>query len=225
MSASPPIAAQKRTSPEVAEGPNVHFALQEKQRPFSASDHHEVGHRPASQAVISFLALQRARSDWGRVKWQSTSADDNLYSHSVARQPHGRSPRGRNRANACAHRCSRGHSFGRSAESGAHGAFLQGLQQLGWIDGRSVRIDTRWPAGDAADTRKYAAELVALSPDGSRATNLRRSLHVGFSRKHVSRRKPPRRFGRIADTTTDPESSKSGNGDLQHLREMTLRSA
>lgn len=105
------------------------------------------------------------------------------------------------------------------------GAFLQGLQQLGWIDGRSVRIDTRWPAGDAADTRKYAAELVALSPDGSRATNLRRSLHVGFSRKHVSRRKPPRRFGRIADTTTDPESSKSGNGDLQHLREMTLRSA
>jgi len=27
------------------------------------------------------------------------------------------------------------------------GAFLPGLQQLGWIDGRSVRIDTRWPAG------------------------------------------------------------------------------
>jgi hypothetical protein len=66
------------------------------------------------------------------------------------------------------------------------GAFLQGLQQLGWIDARSVRIDTRWPAGDAADTRKYAAELVALSPDGSRATNLRRSLHVGFSRKRPS---------------------------------------
>jgi hypothetical protein len=66
------------------------------------------------------------------------------------------------------------------------GAFVQGLQQLGWIDGRSVRIDTRWPAGDAADTRKYAAELVALSPDGSRATNLRRPLHVGFSRKRPS---------------------------------------
>jgi putative tryptophan/tyrosine transport system substrate-binding protein len=28
-------------------------------------------------------------------------------------------------------------------------AFLQGLQQLGWIDGRNVRIDTRWGAGDA----------------------------------------------------------------------------
>ena len=44
-------------------------------------------------------------------------------------------------------------------------AFLQGLQQLGWTDGRNVRIDTRWAAGNAADTRKYAMELVALAPD------------------------------------------------------------
>jgi putative ABC transport system substrate-binding protein len=44
-------------------------------------------------------------------------------------------------------------------------AFLQGLQQLGWIDGRNVRIDFRWGAGNAADTRKYAEELVALAPD------------------------------------------------------------
>jgi putative ABC transport system substrate-binding protein len=44
-------------------------------------------------------------------------------------------------------------------------AFLQGLQQLGWIDGRNVRVDIRWGAGNAADTRKYAAELVALAPD------------------------------------------------------------
>jgi putative ABC transport system substrate-binding protein len=43
-------------------------------------------------------------------------------------------------------------------------AFLQGLQQLGWIDGRNVRIDTRWGANDA-DRRKYAAELAALAPD------------------------------------------------------------
>ena len=35
----------------------LHFALQEKQEPFPASGHHEVGHRPASQAVISYLAL------------------------------------------------------------------------------------------------------------------------------------------------------------------------
>ena len=44
-------------------------------------------------------------------------------------------------------------------------AFMQGLQQLGWTDGRNVRIDTRWTGGDAARTRKYAAELVELEPD------------------------------------------------------------
>ena len=46
-----------------------------------------------------------------------------------------------------------------------HTAFTQGLQQLGWTDGRNVRIDTRWGAGDADRIRRYAAELVALAPD------------------------------------------------------------
>jgi putative tryptophan/tyrosine transport system substrate-binding protein len=44
-------------------------------------------------------------------------------------------------------------------------AFVQALQELGWTDGRSVRIDTRWAAGDAERFRRYAAELVALAPD------------------------------------------------------------
>jgi len=44
-------------------------------------------------------------------------------------------------------------------------AFLQGLQQLGWTDGRNVRIDTRWGALNADLMRKYAGELVALEPD------------------------------------------------------------
>ena len=44
-------------------------------------------------------------------------------------------------------------------------AFLQGLQQLGWSDGRNVRIDIRYAAGDANLTRKNAAELIALAPD------------------------------------------------------------
>jgi putative ABC transport system substrate-binding protein len=44
-------------------------------------------------------------------------------------------------------------------------AFLGGLQQLGWTDGRNVRIDTRWYAGDTDLIRKYAVELVALGPD------------------------------------------------------------
>ncbi len=44
-------------------------------------------------------------------------------------------------------------------------AFLQGLQQLGWTVGQNVQIDYRWSAGNIDDTRKYAVELVALSPD------------------------------------------------------------
>src|SRR5262245_11309599 len=45
------------------------------------------------------------------------------------------------------------------------GAFLQGLQELGWAIGRNVRMEYRWGAGDADRTRRYAAELVALAPD------------------------------------------------------------
>jgi ABC-type uncharacterized transport system substrate-binding protein len=44
-------------------------------------------------------------------------------------------------------------------------AFVQGLAQLGWTDGRNMRIDYRSSEGDADDLRKYAAELVALAPD------------------------------------------------------------
>ena len=42
---------------------------------------------------------------------------------------------------------------------------LQALQQLGWIDGRNVRIDYRWGGSNSEDLRKYAAELVTLGPD------------------------------------------------------------
>ncbi len=52
------------------------------------------------------------------------------------------------------------------AEGQAHmGAFLQGLQQLGWADGRNVRIEARWTLGKADNVRRYVAELVALAPD------------------------------------------------------------
>ena len=43
--------------------------------------------------------------------------------------------------------------------------FLQALQQLGWSEGHNLRIDYRWGRGNAADTHKYAQELVALAPD------------------------------------------------------------
>ena len=45
------------------------------------------------------------------------------------------------------------------------GAFRQGLAQLGWTDGRNVRIDTRWATTNADDIRRHAAELAALAPD------------------------------------------------------------
>jgi putative tryptophan/tyrosine transport system substrate-binding protein len=50
------------------------------------------------------------------------------------------------------------------------GAFLQGLQQTGWVIGRNFSIETRWGAGDAEGIRKHAAELVALAPDVILAT-------------------------------------------------------
>ncbi len=44
-------------------------------------------------------------------------------------------------------------------------AFEQGLAKLGWIDGRDVRIDYRWRAGETDRARALATELVGLRPD------------------------------------------------------------
>jgi putative tryptophan/tyrosine transport system substrate-binding protein len=44
-------------------------------------------------------------------------------------------------------------------------AFVQGLQELGWTDGRNMRIDYRWGLGEADRLHRSAAELVALAPD------------------------------------------------------------
>jgi putative ABC transport system substrate-binding protein len=44
-------------------------------------------------------------------------------------------------------------------------AFLQGLETLGWIEGRNLQIDYRWGAGSVDRIRTYAAELVRLSPE------------------------------------------------------------
>ena len=43
-------------------------------------------------------------------------------------------------------------------------AFTQALKQLGWSDGRNLRIDTRWATAEDI-LRRHAAELVALAPD------------------------------------------------------------
>jgi putative ABC transport system substrate-binding protein len=44
-------------------------------------------------------------------------------------------------------------------------AFRKGLQELGWMEGRNVRFDTRWTGGDPARMRRLAAEIVGLTPE------------------------------------------------------------
>ena len=57
------------------------------------------------------------------------------------------------------------------------GAFLQELQSLGWSIGRNVRIEMRTSAGNTGVARKYAAELVAFTPDVILAAGARRLRH------------------------------------------------
>jgi putative ABC transport system substrate-binding protein len=62
--------------------------------------------------------------------------------------------------------------------------FRQALQQLGWSDGRNIRFDIRWGENDADRDRRYAAELVTLTPDVILAAGtlsvraLQRATHV-----------------------------------------------
>jgi putative tryptophan/tyrosine transport system substrate-binding protein len=44
-------------------------------------------------------------------------------------------------------------------------AFMHGLRQLGWVEGQNLRVDIRWPPGDAALAQTYAAQLIGLMPD------------------------------------------------------------
>jgi ABC-type uncharacterized transport system substrate-binding protein len=44
-------------------------------------------------------------------------------------------------------------------------AFVQALQQLGWISGKNVLIDYRWANNNPDTRRRYAAEMIALAPE------------------------------------------------------------
>jgi putative ABC transport system substrate-binding protein len=60
--------------------------------------------------------------------------------------------------------------FGANAAGDAEGqaridAFRQAMELLGWTTGRNLQIEYRWGAADAANLRKYAAELAAFAPD------------------------------------------------------------
>jgi putative tryptophan/tyrosine transport system substrate-binding protein len=44
-------------------------------------------------------------------------------------------------------------------------ALLEGLQSLGWVEGRNIRIDIRWAGGDPEKARTFARELIGMTPD------------------------------------------------------------
>jgi putative ABC transport system substrate-binding protein len=57
------------------------------------------------------------------------------------------------------------HAAGDRVAQARVAAFLQSLQQLGWVDGRNVHLDIRWAGGNEDDVRKHARELVVSRPD------------------------------------------------------------
>ena len=85
--------------------------------------------------------------------------------------------------------------------------FLQELQQLGWTDGRNVRIDYRWAAADADRIRKYAAELVALAPDVILAAGSPSVAAVATSDPHRADR-----VRESSSTRSVPASSRAWRG-------------
>jgi len=128
------------------------------------------GHRPADWGVVTFPTLRRARSRWGAGQMVIEIGRRQfilaLGGVAVAWPLAARAQSGPMRRV--------GMLMSLAADDPEAklfvAAFIQGLQQLGWIDGRNVRIDTRWGAGDADRYRIYAAELVALAPDVVLAT-------------------------------------------------------
>jgi hypothetical protein len=63
-------------------------------------------------------------------------------------------------------------------------AFVQGLQQLGWTDGRNMRIDIRWGGGNAETMRRETAELV------KQAGELGRSVQAATANQFVANLMP-----------------------------------
>jgi putative ABC transport system substrate-binding protein len=65
--------------------------------------------------------------------------------------------------------------------------FVKGLGELGWTDGRNVRMDVRWAGGSVDRARMYAKELVDLQPDviltesTPQTAALKREMHLTLS--------------------------------------------
>jgi hypothetical protein len=79
-------------------------------------------------------------------------------------------------------------------------AFREGLQKLGWVGGRNIRIDARWAAGDTGLMQRFAKELVALQPDLilSHHTHHDRAAATNAHHPHHFRDPSPLRSGQPA---------------------------
>jgi putative ABC transport system substrate-binding protein len=73
-------------------------------------------------------------------------------------------------------------SLGDSETQARTKAFLQGMQELGWTEGRNIRFDIRWDTGAVDGARKVAAELLTLSPDVILASGVRALAALQTSR-------------------------------------------
>ena len=58
-----------------------------------------------------------------------------------------------------------GYSEGDAEGQASAAAFRQRLQELGWTEGRNIRIDTRWAGADPNKARAFAKELIGMTPD------------------------------------------------------------
>jgi putative ABC transport system substrate-binding protein len=80
--------------------------------------------------------------------------------------------------------------------------FQEAMQAAGWIDGKTIHVDYRYTAGDAAKTEAAAAELVALAPDLIYALGLPSAQAVSARTRTIpivfSRTADPVRFGLVA---------------------------
>ena len=90
------------------------------------------------------------------------SASDEFFDHSSSVAARG--ARAAGRADAAGRRAD-GLRRGRSGNDRARRGFRQGLERLGWSEGRNVRFDYRFARGGADQFQPLAKELVALQPD------------------------------------------------------------
>jgi putative ABC transport system substrate-binding protein len=97
--------------------------------------------------------------------------------------------------------------------------FRQALQQLGWIEGRNVRIDTRFGSGNVESLRKYAAEMSALAPDVILVGGAAPMPHL----LQVTRTVPivfiPARYDRRTDVRGPAREPRASEQAFPHLRD------